>query len=116
MEKFVCVVCVLFLPVFSSSRKFQPKVQVYTHSMAELGKANFLICHASNFHPPEIAIELLKNGEPMLGDNQTALTFDEDWHYHLTKSIPLTPEGGVEYACKVTHMGKPKMFVLENDF
>lgn len=88
-----------------------PKVQVYSRAPGEFGKANTLICHVSGFHPPEITIELLKNGEEMLGAKQTDLAFEENWHYHLSRHTPFTPGKEEEYACRVTHMGTSKMFI-----
>lgn len=85
-----------------------PKVQVYSRAPGVADKANIFICHVSGFHPPEIQIELLKDGNPIQGANQTDLAFEEDWHYHLTKYVPFTPHKGEEFACRVTHMGKPK--------
>lgn len=88
-----------------------PKVQVYSRTPGDLDKANTFICHVSGFYPPEITIELLKNGKEMLGASQTDLAFEENWHYHLTKHVPFTPRKGEEFACRVTHMGKPKKFI-----
>lgn len=87
-----------------------PKVQVYSHSPGELDQANNLICHVSGFHPPEITIELLKNGQEMSDAKQNDLAFEDNWYYHLTKHVPFTPRKGEAYACRVTHMGKAKMF------
>lgn len=92
-----------------------PKVQVYSRRPGEFGKANTLICHVSSFHPPEIRIELLQNGKEMQEAKQTDLAFEEDWQYYLTKHVPFTPSKGDEFACRVTHMGKPKMFSWEPD-
>ncbi|WP_205684497.1 hypothetical protein, partial [Acinetobacter baumannii] len=39
-----------------------PKTQVYSRNPGEYGKENVLICHVSDFHPPDITITLLKNG------------------------------------------------------
>ena len=84
-----------------------PKVQVYSRTPGEFGKANILICHVSGFYPPEITIKLLKNGQEIPGASQTDLAFEENWHYHLTKHVPFTPVSGERFACKVTHMKNP---------
>ncbi|KAF7648937.1 hypothetical protein LDENG_00149830 [Lucifuga dentata] len=42
-------------------KKTSPKVVVYSLNPGEFGKENTLICHVTNFHPPDITIELLKN-------------------------------------------------------
>lgn len=108
----ICLVC---LPVNSVAKKSEPKVQVYTRTPGELGKENTLICHVSNFYPPEISIELLRNGEEIPGALQTDLTFEENWQYHLTKHVPFTPGKGEIYSCRVTHMGNPKPYIWEPD-
>ncbi|KAB5567802.1 hypothetical protein PHYPO_G00237040 [Pangasianodon hypophthalmus] len=52
------------LAVFSASafaKESSPKIQVYSRNPGEYGKENTLICHVSDFHPPDIEIKLLKN-------------------------------------------------------
>lgn len=88
-----------------------PKVQVYTQVPGEVGKANVLLCHVSGFHPPEVSIELLKNGHSLSGSLQTDLAFEESWRYYLTKYVPFTPTEGDDYACRVTHMGQSKTYI-----
>ncbi|XP_075932405.1 beta-2-microglobulin-like [Anarhichas minor] len=116
MKTFVCAVLVglLCLPP-SLAKPSAPKVQVYSRLPGEVGKENTLICHVTGFHPPEINIELLRNSQAMEGAHQTDLAFEEDWHYHLTKNVPFTPQKGEAFACKVTHMGIPKIYIWEAD-
>ncbi|XP_033471016.1 beta-2-microglobulin-like [Epinephelus lanceolatus] len=99
----------------SMAKDALPIVQVYTREPGEFGKPNTLICHVSGFHPPEITIELIKNGKENLGGNQTDLAFEENWHYHLTKHVRFTPIKGEQFTCKVTHMGTTKNFEWESD-
>ena len=80
-----------------------PKVQVYSYSPAEFGKGNTLICHVSGFHPPDINIQLLKDGSELPGAQQTDLAFKKNWHFHLTRHVAFTPLRGEKYSCKVTH-------------
>lgn len=87
-----------------------PKVQVYSYGPGVFDKPNTFICHASGFYPPEITIELLRNGELIPEANQTDLAFEEDWHYHLTRHVTFTPVKGDDYACRVTHGGTSKMY------
>ncbi|XP_044041357.1 beta-2-microglobulin-like [Siniperca chuatsi] len=117
MKEFVCAVLVglLCLAALSMAKESAPKVQVYSHAPGELGKANTFICHVSDFHPPEITIELLKSGKEMQGAKQTDLAFEESWHYHLTKHVPFIPVEGEEFACRVTHMGKSRTYIWEPD-
>uniref|UniRef100_A0A8B9J5U7 Beta-2-microglobulin n=1 Tax=Astyanax mexicanus TaxID=7994 RepID=A0A8B9J5U7_ASTMX len=92
-----------------------PKVQVYSYSPGEFGKENILICHVSEFHPPDISINLLKNGIEIPNAKQTDLAFEQGWKFHLTRSVSFTPQKNEEYACRVTHMGIGKNFVWEAD-
>ncbi|RVE56295.1 hypothetical protein OJAV_G00219640 [Oryzias javanicus] len=46
------------------SKTSPPKVEVYSRDPGQYGKDNTLICHVSNFHPPDITIELLKDDRP----------------------------------------------------
>ena len=81
-------------------------MQVYSSGPAEFGKPNMLICLVKNFHPPEITIELLKDNVPIVNANQTDLSFDKTWHFHLSKFATISPSGEEDYACAVTHIGK----------
>lgn len=84
-----------------------PKVQVYSRNPGEYGKANVLICYVSGFHPPDITIQLLKNGVEIPGSTQTDLAFEEGWQFHLTKYVDFLPQPGEEYTCRVRHMSSP---------
>ncbi|XP_041636909.1 beta-2-microglobulin-like [Cheilinus undulatus] len=100
--------------VQSSSGKY--KVNVYSHDLGFFGKPNTLICHVSRIAPPpEIEINLLKNGEVIKGANQTDLAFDVDWYYYLTKHIRFTPQAGDRYSCQIKHGGKVHSYQWEPD-
>lgn len=64
---------------------------------------NILLCHVSGFHPPDIEIQLMKDGDELIGCNQTDLAFKPNWRFHLTKSVAFKPSSGQKYSCKVTH-------------
>ncbi|XP_040886187.1 beta-2-microglobulin-like [Toxotes jaculatrix] len=117
MKAFICTVLVglLCLPEPSRTTEHPPKVQVYSRNPGQFDKPNVFICHASGFHPPEIRIELLKNGGEIPGAKQTDLAFEETWYYHLTKHVPFTPQKGELFSCRVTHMGKSKTYNWEAD-
>ncbi|XP_028256267.1 beta-2-microglobulin-like [Parambassis ranga] len=95
------------------SKHTPPKVQVYSRDPGEFGKGNTLICHVSNFHPPDIKIQLMKNGAEIPDAKQTDLAFKQDWHFHLTRNVPFTPKEGEEYSCKVTHGQNVKVYAWE---
>ncbi|XP_030646082.1 beta-2-microglobulin, like [Chanos chanos] len=92
-----------------------PKVQIYSRNPGEYGKDNTLICHVSGFHPPDITIELLKDGQPIGGAKQTDLAFEQGWDFHLTKHAPFKPQQGEQYTCKVTHMKSTNSYTWEAD-
>ncbi|XP_007533972.1 beta-2-microglobulin-like [Erinaceus europaeus] len=79
-----------------------PRVQVYLRHPVENGKLNYLNCYVSGFHPPQIEIELLKNGEKMTSE-QSDLSFSKDWPFYLLVHSSFTPNGKDKYACHVTH-------------
>lgn len=80
-----------------------PKVQVYTRDPGEYGKENTLICRLSKFHPPDVTVQILKNGAVIPNAQQSDLAFGQDWHFHLSKHVSFTPLKGEEYTCRVTH-------------
>ncbi|XP_006778057.1 PREDICTED: beta-2-microglobulin [Myotis davidii] len=80
----------------------KPKVQVYSRHPPENGKPNFLNCYVSGFHPPEIEIDLMKNGEK-LPVEKSDLSFSKDWSFYLLVHANFTPSAGVEYSCIVNH-------------
>ena len=117
MKGLVCAVLLglLFLDL-SAGTESPPKVQVYTRLPGEFGKSNVFICHATDFYPPEIQIDLLNNGKVIPGATQTDLAFEESWHYHLTKHVSITPKEGDQLACRVTHLKKTNTYSWESDF
>ncbi|KAM9771510.1 beta-2-microglobulin [Syngnathus typhle] len=94
--------------VYLVDSKFQaPTVQVYSHLPAKFGEPNILICHVSQFHPPDITIQLFKNGEELQKTNETDLSFGKNWHFHLTKHAEFMPMRDDKYFCRVTHASNP---------
>lgn len=91
-----------------SSSLAPPKIQVYSRNPGEFGKENTLICHVSDFHPPDITIDLLKNGEVIPNAKQTDLAFEKGWKFHLTKSVSFTPTSSDKFTCRVRHLKDTK--------
>ncbi|KAM9846001.1 beta-2-microglobulin-like [Aulostomus maculatus] len=97
----VAVLAAVFFTV--ESKHSPPKVQVYSTQRAEFGRDNTLMCLVTNFHPPDLTIQLMRNGKPLTGAEQSDLSFKEDWHFHLSQNVPFVPMKGEEYSCRVTH-------------
>lgn len=89
--------CCLLLPAAP------PVVTVYSQQPGAFDEANTLICHVSNFHPPDITIQLMNGNEEIAPANQTDLAFGKDWHFYLTRSANFIPKEGDTYTCRVTH-------------
>uniref|UniRef100_A0A8C5UA81 Beta-2-microglobulin n=1 Tax=Malurus cyaneus samueli TaxID=2593467 RepID=A0A8C5UA81_9PASS len=85
-----------------------PKVEVYARSRAEEGKENILVCFVSGFHPPEIDIDLLKNGENMPNVLYGDFTFDEKGQFQRLVHVPFTPTKGDIFICRVEHSSMPE--------
>ncbi|XP_068163420.1 beta-2-microglobulin-like isoform X2 [Antennarius striatus] len=90
-----------------------PKVQVYSFNPGKYGMQNTLICHVSGFHPPDIDIQLMKNGKEVRDSQLTDLAFIKNWQFHLNKRVDFTPERGDYYSCRVTHGFHQKDFAWE---
>uniref|UniRef100_A0AAY5KHZ6 Beta-2-microglobulin n=1 Tax=Esox lucius TaxID=8010 RepID=A0AAY5KHZ6_ESOLU len=103
------------VPPSIPSREAPPKVRVYSRNHGEYGKHNVLICHVSVFHPPDISIQLLRNGVEIPRANQTDLAFEQGWQFHLTKSVFFKPEAEEEYACRVRHLKNLKTYTWGED-
>ncbi|NP_001291064.1 beta-2-microglobulin-like precursor [Esox lucius] len=97
------------------SKESPPKVQVYSRNPGNFGEKNVLICHVSGFHPPDISIQLLKNGKEIPNSNQTDLAFEQGWQFNLTKSVFFTPAAEEEYSCRVRHLKNLKTYTWEAD-
>ncbi|XP_010004228.1 PREDICTED: beta-2-microglobulin [Chaetura pelagica] len=95
-----------------------PKVQLYTRTDAVLGQENVLNCFVSGFHPPQIEVSLLRNGEPLSGVKYADMSFNDKWHFERLVYVPFTPRKGDLYTCKVAHstFREPQIFRLEADF
>ncbi|XP_019721650.1 beta-2-microglobulin [Hippocampus comes] len=106
--KYMVIYAVLAAVYWKVDSKFQsPMVQVYSHQPGRFGAPNTLICHVSQFHPPDVTIQLLKNGVEIPGAIETDLSFGKNWHFHLTKYAPFTPARDDKYICRVTHSSDP---------
>uniref|UniRef100_A0A8C8VK17 Beta-2-microglobulin n=1 Tax=Pelusios castaneus TaxID=367368 RepID=A0A8C8VK17_9SAUR len=80
-----------------------PKIHVYSRNPAENGKENVLNCYVEGFHPPNIHVKLLKNGEEMQGVKMNDLSFGDDWTFQRLVYVPFTPNGHDQYDCAVEH-------------
>ncbi|XP_035479933.2 beta-2-microglobulin [Scophthalmus maximus] len=112
------VLCLAALAVFVcsvESKYSPPKVQLYSRDPGENGKDNTLICHVSDFHPPDITIQLMKDGVELPNAKLTDLSFKQNWQFHLTKSVPFLPNDGQMYSCKVTHGSNVKDYAWESN-
>ncbi|XP_062968188.1 beta-2-microglobulin-like [Cynocephalus volans] len=96
------VLALLSLPGLDCEPR-SPKIQVYSRHPAENGKPNFLNCYVSGFHPPQIQIDLLKNGVKIEKVEQSDLSFSKDWSFYLLVHTDFTPIEKDEYACRVKH-------------
>ncbi|XP_038187184.1 beta-2-microglobulin [Arvicola amphibius] len=94
-----------------------PQVQVYTRHPVENGKQNYLNCYVSQFHPPQIEIELLKNGEKMDKVELSDLSFNKDWSFYLLAHAEFVPNSKDKYACRVRHttLKEPKVINWDPD-
>ncbi|KAJ3612290.1 hypothetical protein NHX12_020566 [Muraenolepis orangiensis] len=104
-----CVFSALCLAaVFLSldAKNAAPHVQIYSRNPAFYDEKNVLICHMAGFQPPQISVQLLKNGVEIPDTNLTELAFEGKWQYYLTRSISFTPKQGERYTCQVTHLDK----------
>ncbi|XP_051912220.1 beta-2-microglobulin [Hippocampus zosterae] len=110
--KYMVVYIILAAVYWKVDSKIQsPMVQVYSHKPGKFGEPNILICHVSQFHPPDITIQLFKNGKEMVDAIEADLSFGKNWHFHLTKHAPFTPMRDDKYICKVTHSSDPPKFI-----
>ncbi|TSO88096.1 Beta-2-microglobulin [Bagarius yarrelli] len=92
-----------------------PKIQIYSRNPGVYGKENTLICHVSEFHPPDIEIKLMKNGQEITGAEQTDLSFEKGWKFHLTRSVSFNPVKEDTYTCFVRHMTNIKTITWDPD-
>ncbi|XP_068962034.1 beta-2-microglobulin [Petaurus breviceps papuanus] len=92
--------CILpYLDAITSS----PKVQVYSRHPPDSDKENFMNCYVSGFHPPQITIELFKDGKKIEKVEESDLSFSNDWTFNRLVSAPFDPKSKNDYTCKVTH-------------
>ncbi|XP_043842074.1 beta-2-microglobulin [Dromiciops gliroides] len=105
-----------FLPYLDAITS-PPKVQVYSRYPKDSGKSNYLNCYVSGFHPPQITIELLKDGKPMEKIELSDLSFSNDWTFNRLATAPFDPNTKSEYICKVTHstLKDPKVVKWDPD-
>uniref|UniRef100_A0AAA9S448 Beta-2-microglobulin n=1 Tax=Bos taurus TaxID=9913 RepID=A0AAA9S448_BOVIN len=93
-----------------------PKIQVYSRHPPEDGKPNYLNCYVYGFHPPQIEIDLLKNGEKIKSE-QSDLSFSKDWSFYLLSHAEFTPNSKDQYSCRVKHvtLEQPRIVKWDRD-
>nr|AEC13625.1 beta-2 microglobulin [Ginglymostoma cirratum]BAK52514.1 beta 2 microglobulin [Ginglymostoma cirratum] len=99
--------------IVALSQAGSPNVQVYTYKLIKEGESNVLLCHAKDFSPPNIKLELLENGRIIPNTTQSDLSFESDWSFKLTRYVEFTPQSGYKYSCMVTHNGDSKEIQLD---
>ncbi|XP_033832116.1 beta-2-microglobulin-like [Periophthalmus magnuspinnatus] len=107
------VALVALICAVDANMRRAPKVQLYSRDPGEYGKSNTLICHVSQFHPPDISITLLRDGHELSDSVLTDLAFKQDWHFHLTRSAPFSPSGDAKYTCRIDHGGKVTDYIWD---
>ncbi|XP_037690025.1 beta-2-microglobulin [Choloepus didactylus] len=112
----LAVLALLSLPDLDAVQ-LTPKVQVYSRHPAENGKPNFLNCYVSGFHPPQIDIDLFKNGEKIQKVERSDLSFSKDWSFYLLVYTEFIPNEKDVYTCQVKHitLSEPKIVKWERD-
>lgn len=96
------------LSTFLSSSPEAPKVEVYSRKHGAIGEENVLNCFVNGFHPPQISITLLKNGEPMSDVKYMDMSFNDKWYFQQLVYAPFTPQRGDVYSCRVVHSALPE--------
>ncbi|XP_056131812.1 beta-2-microglobulin [Lampris incognitus] len=111
------LICTVLFCIFAASvaKESPPQVQLYSQRPGYLEDENILICHVTGFHPPDITIQLQRNGVYIPAAKQTALAFNENWQFYLIKSASFTPSKHDTYTCNVNHMGKIKIYTWSPD-
>ncbi|KAG7497673.1 beta-2 microglobulin [Solea senegalensis] len=115
MKLLLCFAALAAVYCSVESKFNPPKVQVYSEKPGKYGDDNMLICHVSDFHPPDISIQLLKNGQVIPNAEQTDLAFNGNWHFHLTQNVAFKPQEGEMYLCRITHNSKMTDFAWESN-
>lgn len=71
----------------------------------------------SQFHPPQIEIELLKNGKKMNDVQMSDLSFSKDWSFYILAHAEFTPTATDTFACRVKHvtLKEPKTVTWDRD-
>ncbi|XP_051899577.1 beta-2-microglobulin-like [Pristis pectinata] len=108
------VLILLSLGLLCAANVSSPEVTVYTYKPIKEGEKNVLLCHAKEFNPPNIHLELLEGGNVMPKTNQSDITFEQNWKFKLTKYAEFWPKQGVEYSCRVNHQDNIKKVKLES--
>ncbi|KAM9064654.1 beta-2-microglobulin [Sarcophilus harrisii] len=88
-----------------------PRVQVYSRHPVDSDKDNYINCYVSGFHPPQITIELLKDGEKIEKVERSDLSFNNDWTFYQLVSAPLERNSKSDFVCRVVHstLKEPKV-------
>ncbi|XP_072115055.1 beta-2-microglobulin-like [Mobula birostris] len=108
------VLILLSLGLICAASVSSPQVNVYTYKPIVTGEKNVLLCHAKEFSPPNIKLELLQDGAAIQNTKQSDISFEPNWKFKLTTYVEIFPKEGAQYACRVLHNGDTKIVKLES--
>ncbi|XP_068188412.1 HLA class II histocompatibility antigen, DP alpha 1 chain-like [Antennarius striatus] len=77
---------------------------IYPRNKPELGRPNFLVCHATGFYPASINISWTKNNEEVKEEVSINVPVpNDDGSFNQFSRLEFTPEQGDVYSCTLNH-------------
>ncbi|KAJ6652473.1 hypothetical protein lerEdw1_011509 [Lerista edwardsae] len=98
----------------TARRRTPPNVRVYPVAPQNTPAPLMLACAAWSFYPADVNVTWLRNGRPLAGGaGEPALSSNGDWTYQATLTLPVAPQRGDVYSCRVEHAALPEPVVRD---
>ncbi|XP_062979026.1 class II histocompatibility antigen, M beta 1 chain isoform X2 [Elgaria multicarinata webbii] len=92
----------------TGDRRTPPKVRILPVTPQNTPFPIMLACVAWGFYPSEVDITWLWNGQAVThGVGPLVVSSNGDWTYQARRTLPVDPQRGGTYTCRVTHASLP---------
>ncbi|XP_060093627.1 class II histocompatibility antigen, M beta 1 chain, partial [Heteronotia binoei] len=87
----------------SGGRRTPPNVRIFPITPQNTPAPVMLACDVWDFYPADVAVTWLRNGVSVKDNSGVQVVSNGDWTYQTRLSLPVYPQSGETYTCRVEH-------------
>ncbi|XP_077180607.1 class II histocompatibility antigen, M beta 1 chain [Paroedura picta] len=92
----------------TGGRHTPPNIRLFPIAPENTPAPVMLACEVWGFYPAEVTVTWLRNGAFVKNNSGTAVVSNGDWTYQARLSLPVYPQSGEKYTCRVDHASLPR--------